>query len=76
MTHEEALCIAAELEPPFSILGAESQRVPLIFNSPHSGRIYPSVFVEASRLSAKALRKSEDAYVEELLASAPEHGAV
>jgi N-formylglutamate amidohydrolase len=76
MSHEEAQCIAAELNPPFSILGAESQRVPIIFNSPHSGRTYPSVFIEASRLSARALRKSEDAYVEELLASAPNHGAV
>ena len=76
MSHEEAKCIAAELEPPFTILGAGSQRVPIVFNSPHSGRIYPTVFVEASRLSAKALRKSEDAYVEELLAAAPEQGAV
>ncbi len=76
MSNEEAHCIAAELNPPFSIAGAESQRVPIIFNSPHSGRIYPSVFLRASRLSAKALRKSEDAYVEELLASAPAHGAV
>jgi N-formylglutamate amidohydrolase len=76
MSQEEAQCIAAELDPPFSILGVETQRVPVLFNSPHSGRIYPSVFVEASRLSAKALRKSEDAYVEELLAAAPEHGAV
>jgi N-formylglutamate amidohydrolase len=76
MSHEEAQCIAVELDPPFSIHGAESQRVPVIFNSPHSGRVYPSVFVGASRLSAKALRKSEDAYVEELLAAAPEHGAV
>ena len=76
MSHEEAQCIAAELDPPFTILGAESQRVPVIFNSPHSGRTYPSMFLQSSRLSAKALRKSEDAYVEELLASAPEHGAV
>lgn len=76
MSHEEAQCIAAELLPPFSVVGAECQRVPIIFNSPHSGRVYPSVFIEASRLSAQALRKSEDAYVEELLASAPEHGAV
>ncbi len=76
MSHEEAQCIAAELEPPFSVVGVESQRVPIIFNSPHSGRVYPSVFIESSRLSAQALRKSEDAYVEELLASAPEHGAV
>ena len=76
MSHEEAQCIAAELNPPFSILGAAYQRVPVIFNSPHSGRTYPSVFLRASRLSAKALRKSEDAYVEELLAAAPEQGAV
>ena len=76
MTNEEARCISAELEPPFSILGAERQRVPLILNSPHSGRVYPSVFVEVSRLSAQALRKSEDAYVDEILASAPEQGAV
>lgn len=76
MFNEEAQCIAAELDPPFSILGAQTQRVPVIFNSPHSGRVYPSVFIEASRLSAQALRKSEDAYVDELLASAPGHGAV
>ncbi len=76
MSQEEAQCIAAELNPPYSIIGAEKQRVPVIFNSPHSGRVYPSVFIDASRLSAQALRKSEDAYVEELLASAPEHGAV
>jgi N-formylglutamate amidohydrolase len=76
MTNDEGRCIAAELEPPFSILGGETQRVPLILNSPHSGRVYPSVFLEVSRLSASALRKSEDAYVDELLASAPQQGAV
>jgi N-formylglutamate amidohydrolase len=76
MSREEAQCIAAELEPPFSVVGADSQSVPLIFNSPHSGRVYPTVFLKSSRLSAQALRKSEDAYVEELLASAPGHGAV
>jgi N-formylglutamate amidohydrolase len=76
MSHEEAQCIAAELDPPFSVLGAERQSVPVIFNSPHSGRTYPTVFVELSRLSPKALRKSEDAYVDELLSSAPAQGAV
>jgi N-formylglutamate amidohydrolase len=75
MPHDEAQCIATELDPPFTILGAESQSTPILFNSPHSGRIYPSVFVESSRLSAQALRKSEDAYVDELLWSAPSHGA-
>ena len=76
MSHEEAQCIAAELDPPFEIIGAQNQRVPIVFNSPHSGRIYPSVFVESSRLSAQALRKSEDAYVDELLSTATAQGAV
>ncbi len=76
MPYEESQCIAVELDPPFTISGAENQRVPVIFNSPHSGRVYPSVFIESSRLSAQALRKSEDAYVDELLSSAPSHGAV
>jgi N-formylglutamate amidohydrolase len=42
--------------------------VPLVFNSPHSGRIYPQAFLAASRLDPFALRRSEDAYVEELFA--------
>jgi N-formylglutamate amidohydrolase len=75
MSQDEAQCIAVELDPPFAILGAQNQRVPVVFNSPHSGRIYPSVFIASSRLSAQALRKSEDAYVDELLSSAPAHGA-
>ncbi len=75
MPHDEAQCIAAELDPPFTIVGVESQRTPILFNSPHSGRIYPSVFIKSSRLSAQALRKSEDAYVDELLSSAPSQGA-
>jgi N-formylglutamate amidohydrolase len=75
MPQDEAQCIAAELDPPFAIFGAHNLRVPIVFNSPHSGRIYPSVFVESSRLTAQALRKSEDAYVDELLSVAPAHGA-
>lgn len=76
MPQKEAQCIAAELNPPFSINGIESQSTPIIFNSPHSGRIYPSVLLEASRLSSQALRKSEDAYVDELLSAAAAKGAV
>jgi N-formylglutamate amidohydrolase len=49
--------------------------VPLIFNSPHSGRVYPSAFLAASRLDSLTLRRSEDAYVEELFASVAEIGA-
>ncbi len=39
---------------------------PLIFSSPHSGSIYPERFLKASRLDPLTLRRSEDAYVDEL----------
>jgi len=48
---------------------------PLVFASPHSGRIYPAQMMDASALDAATIRRSEDAYVDELIAAAPEHGA-
>ena len=74
MSREEAECIAAELEPPFSILGAESQRVPVIFNSPHSGNVYLRSFIAAARLELATLRRSEDTFVDELFAGVIERG--
>jgi N-formylglutamate deformylase len=47
-----------------------------VFASPHSGRIYPPAFLAASRLDALVLRRSEDAFVDELFAVAPGQGAV
>lgn len=40
----------------------------LIFASPHSGRIYPAPLMAASVLDATAIRASEDAFVDELIA--------
>lgn len=76
MTDSEIEAIETELDPPFSITGSETQTAPFIFNSPHSGRNYPKSFVAASRLSQIALRKSEDAFVDDLLAFVPGLGAV
>ena len=42
----------------------------LVYSLPHSGRIYPESFIAASRLSPEALRGSEDAWVDELVAPA------
>jgi N-formylglutamate amidohydrolase len=39
---------------------------PLILSSPHSGSIYPERFLAAARLDPLTLRRSEDAYVDEL----------
>jgi N-formylglutamate amidohydrolase len=47
---------------------------PVIFASPHSGRFYPPAMMAASQLDPKAIRRSEDAHVDELIAAAPEWG--
>ena len=46
-----------------------------IFASPHSGRDYPEGFVAQSPLDRRALRSSEDAFVDILFGAAPDHGA-
>ncbi len=46
-----------------------------VFSSPHSGREYPRDLLARARLGALQLRRSEDAFVEELFAAAPSHGA-
>ncbi len=62
-------------EAPYLLSRPERQTVPLVFASPHSGRVYPPSFVAAARLDPLALRRSEDSFVEELFAAAPAHGA-
>jgi N-formylglutamate amidohydrolase len=48
---------------------------PLIFATPHSGRIYPTSLMSASRLDAETIRRSEDAYVDNLISGGPARGA-
>lgn len=48
---------------------------PVLVASPHSGRLYEDSFSQDTCLSLDQLRRSEDAYVDELIASAPEAGA-
>ena len=62
-------------EPPFILREPDVQASPLVLASPHSGRNYTAGFVESSRLDARALRRSEDSFVDELYAAAPGHGA-
>ena len=49
--------------------------MPLVFASPHSGRDYPADFVAGARLDPVSLRRSEDGFVDDLFAAAPEFGA-
>ena len=60
---------------PFEIRAAAEQRVPFVFNSPHSGRHYPARFLAMTRLDTTAIRRSEDSFVDELFAGAVALGA-
>ena len=51
----------------------EGAPVPVVFDSPHSGSHYPEDFRFSCPL--ETLRRAEDAYVDELYAAAPAHGA-
>ncbi|HVV63856.1 MAG TPA: N-formylglutamate amidohydrolase [Rhizomicrobium sp.] len=67
--------LAALFAHPFKIYRPERARIPFVFASPHSGRLYPESFMSQSRLDALCLRRSEDAYADMLFASAVELGA-
>jgi N-formylglutamate amidohydrolase len=56
-----------ELDPPFEVLEPAEWRGPVVFNSPHSGCVYPRAFLAASRLDLATLRRSEDSFVDELV---------
>lgn len=61
--------------PPFEIRLGGEQRHPFVFNSPHSGAFYPERFRAASRLDQRAIRRSEDCYVDALFSGAVSLGA-
>ena len=63
-----------ELDPPFEVLEPVEWRGPVAFNSPHSGRVYPSGFLTAARLELATLRRSEDSFVDELLVGVVRRG--
>ena len=67
--------IADEFDPPFEVVEPPDATTPLVFNSPHSGSVYPRAFLDASRLDALSLRRSEDCFVDELFAGVVGLGA-
>ncbi len=67
---------AVESEPPFVVRRpAGGLAGPLVFASPHSGRLYPQGLMAASQLDALAIRRSEDALVDQLVLGGVDHGA-
>jgi N-formylglutamate deformylase len=66
--------IQDEFDPPFEAVEPAACRGPVLFNSPHSGRVYPGGFLLASRLDLATLRRSEDSFVDDLIAGLVERG--
>ena len=59
--------------PPVVVIEARSTRVPLVFDSPHSGSHYPDGL--KTLVPLERIRRAEDAFVDELFAAAPDYGA-
>ena len=60
--------------PPYTVIEPIQGQAPLVFASPHSGRIYPAHFLSLARAGLASLRRSEDAYVDQLFARAVHSG--
>ncbi len=61
--------------PAMDVLEPATVLTPLVFSSPHSGANYPADFIAASPLDSLTLRRSEDAFVDELFSGAIDAGA-
>lgn len=64
---------ATDPNPSFRIQAPQAEPAPVVFDSPHSGHSYPEDFGSIAPLSV--IRRSEDAFVDELFGAAPGHGA-
>ncbi len=56
-----------ELDPPFDVVEPQGPRSNLVLSSPHSGSIYSNQFIASARLDRQSLRRSEDAFVDQLV---------
>ncbi len=63
-----------EISAPFEIVEPARWRAPIIFNSPHSGSVYPREFLDASRIDLSSLRRSEDSFMDEMIEGLSHHG--
>jgi len=60
---------------PFRVTAPVSHSTPYLFNSPHSGRLYPQAFRQMSCLDDFTLRLSEDRFVDEIFGALVHYGA-
>jgi len=68
------MTVTDDFDPAFDVIEPERRRGPVVFNSPHSGSVYPRSFLMAARLDVATLRRSEDSFVDELIAGVVPRG--
>jgi N-formylglutamate amidohydrolase len=66
--------IVSRIDEPVIVRRPVERRAPILVTSPHSGRIYPPDLLSQSELPLATLRRSEDAYVDVLIAGAIDIG--
>jgi len=66
---------SSPVDPPIRVREPRGPRSALVLSSPHSGSIYPDEFIQLSRLEPLQLRRSEDAFINELYEAGPGLGA-
>lgn len=60
--------------PPFELHAPDRPLAPILIDSPHSGATYPEAFLRETRLDRRTVRRSEDAHVDALCATAVGRG--
>ncbi|MEL6258376.1 MAG: N-formylglutamate amidohydrolase, partial [Pseudomonadota bacterium] len=68
---------APDSKPPgaFHLVRPLRAKAPILFASPHSGSYYPEGMQDLLRVPLMDLRRTEDAFVDDLFAAAPSLGA-
>jgi N-formylglutamate amidohydrolase len=72
---ENAADMTLHLPGVYDIRLPDEQRVPVVVASPHSGRDYRPEFLDSCALDSREIRKSEDAYIDDIFGGAPGIGA-
>ena len=63
------------MHPPYRLERPHRILTPVVVATPHSGRFYPAEFLQATMLDERAIRSSEDAFMDMLVAGSPNLGA-
>ncbi len=65
---QRSLAALSALSSPISLYGPTAPSGPVLLSSPHSGRHYPSSFIQLTGLRKPTLRQNEDCFVDRLIA--------